>query len=173
MDTTSVDATRTETAVTCCLSPVTLFETHVFTTDLERAMAFYGGTLGLEFAYLTEARRIAFYWVGGAGKAMLGVWEVPAERWQRSHFAFGIGAQEIEPAIAALRAAGVEVVDFFGEPTDDPSVHTWMPAAGIFFRDPDNNSLEFVAMLPDPPRPDLTTMPLSAWRALQRGAAGD
>lgn len=143
-----------------------IFETHVFTTDLERAMAFYGGTLGLEFAYLVERRRIAFYWVGGAGNAMLGVWEVPPGRWQRSHFAFAIREEQIDEALRRLRAAGIDVLDFFGAPTDDPSVHAWMPAVGIFFRDPDDNSLELVAMLADPPRPDLTTLPLSEWRAL-------
>lgn len=146
------------------LAPPSIFETHVFTTNLERAMAFYGETLGLEFAYLVESRRIAFYWIGGAGNAMLGVWEVPAAHWQRSHFAFTIREEQIADAIAGLCSAGIEVLDFFGNPTDDPSVHAWMPAVGIFFRDPDGNSLELVAMLADPPRPDLTTLSLSAWR---------
>lgn len=141
-----------------------IFETHVFTTDLERAMQFYGERLGLEFAYLVEERRIAFYWVGGAGNAMLGVWEVPAERWQRAHFAFTIHETQIDDALTRLAAAGIEVVDFYGNPTSDPSVHAWMPAVGIFFRDPDGNSLEFVAMLSDPPRPDLSVVPLSEWR---------
>jgi catechol 2,3-dioxygenase-like lactoylglutathione lyase family enzyme len=130
-------------------------------------MAFYGERMGLEFAYLVESRRIAFYWIGGAGNAMLGIWEVPSEKWQRSHFAFTIREEQIEEALAGLRAAGIEVVDFFGEPTDDPSVHCWMPAVGIFFRDPDNNSLELVAMLSDPPRPDLTTLKLSEWRGMR------
>lgn len=30
----------------------------------------------------------------------------------------------------------------------------WMPAASVYFRDPDNNLLEFMTMLTDPPRPD-------------------
>ena len=145
-----------------------IFETHVKTTDLPRATAFYGGVLGLEEAYRQPERGIVFYWIGPPGNAMLGVWEVAPEDWNRSHFAFEITEDAIEPAMARLREAGVPVVDFFGNACDDPSVHAWMPAVGIFFRDPDGNSLEFVAMLPDPGRPDLGVVPLSEWRAMSR-----
>ena len=31
------------------------------------------------------------------------------------------------------------------------------------FRDPDNNLLEFITMLPDEPRPDLGVLPWSDW----------
>jgi hypothetical protein len=34
-------------------------------------------------------------------------------------------------------------------------VFGWMPALTIHFRDPDGHSLEFIAMLPDAPRPEL------------------
>lgn len=144
----------------------TIFETHVQTRDLAHAMAFYGGTLGLELAHHIPARSVAFYWIGGRGNAMLGVWEVPAEQFHRSHFAFTIAEERITEAVAALRDAGVSVIDFFGNPTDDPSVHAWMPACGIFFRDPDDNSLELLAMLAGDPAPELGVVPLSAWYAL-------
>jgi lactoylglutathione lyase len=143
----------------------TIFETHVYTTDLPRAMAFYGGTLGLELAYHLEARNVAFYWIGGHGNAMLGIWGVPAEQWQRSHFAFTIAEAAIPAALTAMRTAGVMILDFFGNQTDNPSVHAWMPACGIFFRDPDDNSLELVAMLAGEGRPDLGVIPLSEWYA--------
>lgn len=148
-----------------------IFETHVYTTDLDRAMAFYGETLGLHLAYIAEQRRIAFYWIGARGSGMLGVWEVPQEQWRSSHFAFRIAAAEILQAVQLLQAAGIAMVDFLGRPTSDPSVHCWMPACGIFFRDPDGNSLEFVAMLPEE---EATTegppwLPFSAWCAEHGG----
>ncbi|HYI15697.1 MAG TPA: VOC family protein [Thermomicrobiales bacterium] len=143
-----------------------IFETHVQTTDLPRAMSFYGGVLGLEEAYYLAERQVAFYWIGAPGNAMLGVWGVSEERWRTSHFAFEITEDAIGPAIEQLRAAGIQVNDFFSNERDDPSVHAWMPAVGIFFRDPDGNSLEFVAMLPGPGRPDLGVVPLSEWRTI-------
>jgi lactoylglutathione lyase len=149
-----------------------IFETHVQTTDLPRAMAFYGETLGLTEAYHLPERQVTFYWIGAPGNAMLGVWGVSAEDWHRSHFAFEITEDTIEPAIARLQAAGIRVVDFFDTETNDPTVHAWMPAAGIFFRDPDGNSLEFVAMLSGPGRPDLGVVPLSEWRSGQRSNDG-
>ena len=39
-----------------------------------------------------------------------------------------------------------------------------MPAASDYFTDPDGHSLEYLAILPEPPRPDLANMPLSQCR---------
>ncbi len=44
---------------------------------------------------------------------------------------------------------------------------SWMPAASVYFDDPDGHSLEFITMLPDRPRPELGMIPLSEWRSLQ------
>src|ERR1017187_4126608 len=44
--------------------------------DLQRSMAFYGGVLGLDLARVFPERKVAFYWIGGSGKAMLGLCEV-------------------------------------------------------------------------------------------------
>ena len=82
----------------------------------------------------------------------------------RSHIAFRVGADKIDGIIAKLRAAGIAARD------PEPVVHCWMPAASIYFDDPDGHSLEYIAMLPDAPRPDLAgTVTLSAWRQRQAG----
>ncbi len=44
---------------------------------------------------------------------------------------------------------------FFGEAATEPSVIGWMPAAAIYFRDPDGHMLEYLAMLESPARPEL------------------
>ena len=88
---------------------------------------------------------------------------------------FALTPTDVEECQALLRSRATAIggafsagdLCFFGAPTGDPSVHAWMPAAGIFFRDPDGNSLELVAMLGDSPRPDLSVLPLSEWRALR------
>ncbi|HWW03433.1 MAG TPA: hypothetical protein VNZ64_27265 [Candidatus Acidoferrum sp.] len=43
------------------------------------------------------------------------------------------------------------------------SVIGWMPSAQLYFRDPDAHSLEYIALLDDPPDPDFTGS-LSAWQ---------
>jgi len=43
-------------------------------------------------------------------------------------------------------------------------VIAWMPALSVFFRDHDGHLLEYIAMLPDTPRPDDGVVPWHAWR---------
>ena len=45
-------------------------------------------------------------------------------------------------------------LDFEGEPTGEPVVLAWMPAASLYFRDPDGNLLELLSMLPDALQPE-------------------
>ena len=79
------------------------------------------------------------------------------------HVAFQVALADLHEAAGRLRKAGIEPRDLDGHPTAEPVVLAWMPAASIFFRDPDNNLLEFIAMLPDLPRPDLGVLPWSEW----------
>src|SRR5688572_15968456 len=133
-----------------------LFETHVDVADLERAMRFYGETLGLEFGLLDERRRIAFYWIGGHGEAMLGLWEKPADQIRPQHFAFRASVEDVlTRAVPYLRERDLEPRNFPNDDTKRPMVFGWMPALAIYFRDPDGHLLEFLAMLPDEPRPEV------------------
>ena len=141
-----------------------LFEAHLTVSELDRAVAFYGGLLGFQLARLFPARKVAFFWVGAPGKAMLGLWEAGTMPISISlHVAFQVALSDLHEAPTRLEKAGVQPRDFGGAPTQEPVVLAWMPAASVFFRDPDNNLLEFITMLPDPPRPDLGVIPWSDW----------
>jgi lactoylglutathione lyase len=60
---------------------------------------------------------------------------------------------------------------FDGAPTEEPSVLGWMPAAAVYFDDPDGHGLEYLAMLPDRPAPAAGVVPYSVWLATHRGPA--
>jgi hypothetical protein len=55
-----------------------LFESHLTVNDQQRSMSFFGEVLGLEIAEVFLDRKVAFYWIGGRGGTMLGLWEVTA-----------------------------------------------------------------------------------------------
>ena len=143
-----------------------LFESHLTVTDLRRSMAFYGELLGLELARLINERKVAFYWIGAKGKSMLGLWEVGTSPQKMIlHIAFSVGLEHLLEAPKKLRAADVVPRDFDGNPAEEPVVLAWMPAAAVYFHDPDGNLLEFLTMLPGPPRPELGVVSWSKWKA--------
>src|SRR5215217_7286471 len=150
-----------------------LFETHLDVADLDRARRFYGETLGLEVGLLDEARRVAFYWIGLRGEAMLGLWERPADEIRPQHFAFRAGIEDVlVRAVPYLRERGLPSHNFLDDGIERPMVFGWMPALAIYFDDPDGHSLEFIAMLPDEPRPELHVLSWDEWQRLRRTEAG-
>jgi lactoylglutathione lyase len=143
-----------------------LFETHLTVRDVARSVAFYRDLVGLPVALELPERNAAFLWIGAPGQAMLGLWGIgSAPMNMQLHVAFTVALEDAIAAPARLRAQGVEPRSFFGEPTDEPSAIGWMPAAAVYFQDPDGHLLEYLAMLDAAPRPDFGIAPYSQWIA--------
>jgi lactoylglutathione lyase len=139
-----------------------LFETHLTVGDLDRSVAFYRDTVGLPLALELPERGAAFHWIGQPGRAMLGLWSIgSAPMGMRLHIAFDMALSDVLAAPDRLKAQGVQPLSFFGEPTDEPSVIGWMPAAAVYFLDPDGHMLEYIAMLDGPAKPELGIVPWS------------
>lgn len=146
-----------------------LFESHLTVRSLDASIAFYRDRLGLELASRIEARRAAFFWVGGRGRSMLGLWETgSAPQEMRLHLAFECDVREVLDAPARLRASGIQPLGFDGEPVEEPVVIGWMPAISLYFRDPDGHLLELIAMLSEPSDAERGIVPYSAWTAASR-----
>jgi lactoylglutathione lyase len=131
-----------------------LFEAHLTVADLDVSIDFYRRVVGLDLAHVTSTRQAAFFWIGAPGQSMLGLWASGhAPQKMRMHVAFASSLDDVLGAHGVLQAAGVATLDFNEQPTYEPVVLAWMPAASIYFRDPDGHLLEYIAMLPDEPRP--------------------
>jgi lactoylglutathione lyase len=148
-----------------------LFETHLTVADLDRSIQFYRDVVGLPPALELRERGAAFFWIGEPGAAMLGLWSMGSMPVALSlHVAFTVSLPDVLDAPARLRALHVAPLSFFGEDTDEPSVIGWMPAAAVYFKDPDGHLLEYLAMLDESPRPDTGIVSWSEWT---REAGGD
>lgn len=143
-----------------------LFETHINVTDLERSMKFYEETLELEFGLKEEGRRVAFYWIGERGQAMLGLWEQGPAQVFPQHFAFEVTVEDMRKAVAYLKSKDLKAHNFLKDGIERPMVFGWMPAVAIYFNDPDGHSLEFIAMLPDEPKPEVGVVSWEEWDRL-------
>lgn len=141
-----------------------LFEAHLVVTDLDASIAFYRDRLGLELAHVLPTRRAAFFWVGARGHSMLGLWHGGAgPQKTTTHIAFATTAEDVLRAPQRLQSAGIVALDFHGRPTDEPIVLAWMPAAAVYFLDPDGHLLEYIAMLESEPRPDEGLVEWRVW----------
>jgi lactoylglutathione lyase len=130
-----------------------LFEAHLTVTDLGRSVAFYRDLVGLPVALELPERGAAFHWIGAPGHTMLGLWSIgSAPMNMRLHIAFSTELDDLLAAPERLRGQGIEPLSFFGEPTDEPTVIGWMPAATLYFRDPDGHLLEYLTILDQPER---------------------
>jgi lactoylglutathione lyase len=145
-----------------------LFEVHLAVRNVDEAIGFYREILGFTLAHVTTGRQAAFLWIGSAGKAMLGLWAAgSAPQAVTLHTAFRVSLADVLAAPDFLRNASVTPLDFDGRPTDLPVVLAWMPAAAVYFRDPDGHLLEYIAMLPHQPRPDCGVVPWRTWELMQ------
>jgi lactoylglutathione lyase len=145
-----------------------LWETHLTVADLDRSIGFYRDVVGLTLAHTVPERHAAFFWIGEPRQAMLGLWSIHTSPMaMRLHYAFQVTLEHVQTSVAALRHAGLEPVsDGGGRAINEPEVIPWIPAASVYFKDPDGHSLEFIAMLPEAPQPQMQRMMLSAWRKL-------
>ena len=84
------------------------------------------------------------------------------------HVAFRTSLDDVLGACDRLRSLGVTPLSFFATETDEPSVIGWMPAAAVYFRDPDGHLLEYLAMLDAPPGPTSGSCPGRSGRARDR-----
>jgi lactoylglutathione lyase len=141
-----------------------LFEAHLTVADLDASIAFYREIVGLDLAHVTPARQAAFFWIGLRGTGMLGLWSAGSNP-QRTmmHVAFATTLEQVIAAPRTLHSAGVQALDFNGQPTDEPVVLAWMPATSIYFRDPDGHVLEYISMLSEEPRPDAGVVAWHLW----------
>lgn len=133
--------------------------------DLARSTAFYRDTVGLPVALEVPDRGAAFFWCGAPGKTMLGIWSLGSMPMGMSlHVAFDVALDDLLAAPERLQSSGIQPLSFFGRPASEPSVIGWMPAAAVYFRDPDGHMLEYLTMLDEEPRPGAGIVSWAQWR---------
>ena len=114
----------------------TMVVTTVPVTDLDRAKAFYGETLGLTVLWETPAS-IRFR-CGEASE--LSTFKRPPTATEHTLAHFEV--DDIEAVVQELESRGVEFIDYAEGPlTTTNHIAQLGPARGAWFRDPDGNTL--------------------------------
>jgi lactoylglutathione lyase len=152
-----------------------LFEAHLTVQDVPRSIGFYRDVVGLQLALSDPDRPSAFFWLGGPCHTMLGLFSPSAfaralgtsAQFMQQHLAFRVKLNDLLQAPQRLRSAGITPLNNQRKPIDEPIVFAWMPAASVFFHDPDGHLLEYISILPGPPRPELGVVSWSAWPAVE------
>lgn len=151
-----------------------LYEVHLPVTNVDRAVDFYVGKLGFEPGFGERGGPSALLlYKDGDTRWMLGLFRVETVVHRQAaeyHISFRVAAEDVDRMIPYLHERGIEPVHppraLVQGPMHEPIVHGWMPAAAVFFKDPDGHLLELIAELPDLPRPEVLYRPLSEWRTL-------
>lgn len=151
-----------------------LYEAHLPVTDIARSTAFYIEKLGFERGFSApDGSSVLLCYSQDDVRWMLGLFAVDDVEHRHAaeyHISFRVAEAEVDRMVPSLRERGIEPLHPPTAPRrgpmKEPIVHGWMPAAAVFFRDPDGHLLELIADLSDASRPDVVYQPLSAWRAL-------
>ncbi|HQV68378.1 MAG TPA: VOC family protein [Thermoflexales bacterium] len=148
------------------MSILGLGEASLQVRDVARAVAFYRDIVGLELAKEDPAQNMAVMWLGKTKDFTLALWGTGNSPFiATSQITLNAEIGDVVSAPLRLRARGVATMDFAGNTADEPYVIGWLPAAAIYFLDPDGNSVELRAMLGEPPREGLFV-----WSNWQSGA---
>jgi lactoylglutathione lyase len=68
-----------------------------------------------------------------------------------------------------LKALGITPLSFYSIESEEPSVIGWMPAAAIYFRDPDGHLIEYLTMLKEKePKHDIRVIGWFEWLSIGR-----
>ncbi len=151
------------------------YETHLTVSDLDRSVTFYRDVVGLELAHTVPKRHAAFFWIGGRDRSMLGLWCIHSSPvFMRLHIAFSVTLDDVIRSVDGLGSRGLTPRSSGGGPEiGEPVVFPWMPAASVYFDDPDGHSLEYISILPDDPQPGLAgRVPLSEWSRMNSSRVG-
>ena len=154
-----------------------LYEVHLPVTDMDRSVDFYVGKLGFEHSFGERGGPSALLlYTDGESRWMLGLFRVDTVAHRQAaenHISFRVAENDVDRMIPYLRERGIEPVHPPRAPVQgpmhEPIVHGWMPAAAVFFQDPDGHLLELIAELTDAPRPDVFYQALHEWRLGGKG----
>jgi lactoylglutathione lyase len=143
------------------------YEVFLPVADVDRSISFYVEKLGFRVGRRESPSSALLLYDDHGTRSMLGLFHVEAVE-RRHHMSFRVFEIDVDRMVSFLVERGIEPVHppraRIQGPMREPIVHGWMPAASVFFRDPDGHLLELIADLADECRPEVLYCPLSDWR---------
>ena len=142
------------------------YEVFIPVTNIDQSRKFYD-KLGFQVGWRDQSLSALLLYDDRGTRSMLGLNQVAVVH-RLHHISFRVFHDDADRMVHYLEDKGIATThpskSQMQGPMKEPIVHGWMPAASVFFKDPDGHLLELIADLPDPPRPEVFYCPLSEWR---------
>lgn len=113
-----------------------VYEVAIRVRDLAKAEQFYCEILGFEVGLRLQEpdRNWVFLRIGSQGMVVL---QEESGEWPLQHFAFTVSEADLGRALAYFKEKEISV--------EGPTLHDWIPAKSLYFRDPDGHDVELCA----------------------------
>lgn len=140
------------------------YRTDIVVKDIAKAIDFFQLKLGLQLCCHEKEKKLATFWIGREGFSILYLLEEGSDEATIRDNNHINTVYFMHESISYLKKKQLKLWNFLMDSSQNPVVFAEIPALVINFYDSEDQTLTFVGMLQDKPRPELGIVPFMEWK---------